>query len=458
MCQLIKVRLSKRGYEIASCGSASEALNLLGSREFDVVVTDLNMREMNGLDLCERIVGNRPDVPVVVMTAHGSMETAIEAMRVGACDFITKPFEFDVLRLTIDRAITRKNLEREVKRLRRAVSEAQHFDGLVGASPAMKQVLDLLHRTAELETSVLLSGESGTGKGLAARALHDHSRRRGGPFVAVNCAAVPEALLESELFGHTKGAFTDAKQDRLGLFLQAQGGTLFLDEIGEMPLRLQPKLLRVMQEHLVRPLGGDKEVPCDVRLITATNRDLEAAVADGTFREDLYYRINVLHVDLPPLRARAGDVLLYAQHFIEQFAGTMNKGVVGLSSGAAEKLVSYSWPGNVRELQNAMERAVALTNFEQIAVVDLPERIRKYRKAHVLIASENPSELVTLEEVERRYMLRVLEATGGNKTKAAAILGVDRRTLYRKFDGHNGHDEARELSIPPASTATEAGS
>jgi two-component system response regulator HydG len=298
----------------------------------------------------------------------------------------------------------------------------------------MKRLFEVLHSVADLETSVLLSGESGTGKSLVARALHDHSRRRGGPFVVVNCAAVPEGLLESELFGHVRGAFTDAKADRLGLFLQATGGTLFLDEIGEIPLRLQPKLLGAIQERMVRPVGGDEAVPCGVRLITATNVDLQSAVAEGAFREDLYYRINVIRVDLPPLRARGADVLLHAQHFIEHFALTLGKDVVGLSANAAEKLIAYSWPGNIRELQNAMERAVALTRLEEIAVEDLPEGIRKYRKSHVLLASENPSELVTLGEVERRYIARVLEATAGNKTKAAAILGVDRRTLYRKFD------------------------
>jgi two-component system response regulator HydG len=445
MCELIEVRLSKRGYAISSCTSATEALHLLASRDFDVIVTDLNMREMNGLDLCERIIANRPDVPVVVMTAHGSMETAIQALRVGACDFITKPFDFDALRLTLDRAILHKHLQTEVKQLRRAISETQHFDELIGASSAMKQVFELLHRVAGLDTSVLLSGESGTGKGLAARALHDHSRRRNGPFVAVNCAAVPEALLESELFGHAKGAFTDAKADRLGLFLKANGGTLFLDEIGEIPLRLQPKLLRAIQERAVRPVGSDTEVLCDVRLVAATNRDLQRAVAEGEFRDDLFYRINVIHADLPPLRARGADVLLYAQHFTLQFATLMGKGVVGLSPTAAEKLLSYSWPGNIRELQNAIERAVALTRFEELTVEDLPETIRRYRKSHILIASENPSELVTLEEVERRYILRVLEATAGNKTKAAAILGVDRRTLYRKFEGS---DDLSTVSAP----------
>ena len=438
MCGLLEARLSKRGYTVVTCTSANEALDLVSARPFDAVIADVQMGGMNGLDLCERIMANLPDLPVVVMTAHGSMEAAVQALRVGARDFITKPFEFDALRATLERAILHRSLKAEVKTLGRALCEAPRFGDFIGNSPAMREALGLLQQIADLDTSVLLSGESGTGKGLAARALHDHGRRRGAPFVAVNCAAVPEALLESELFGHVKGAFTDARTDRLGLFLQANGGTLFLDEIGEMPLRLQPKLLGVLQERRVRALGSDKEVACDVRFITATNRNLQAAVSAGTFREDLFYRINVIHVDLPPLRARADDVLLYAQHFIERFCQQLGKDVAGLSPNAADKLLSYAWPGNIRELQNAMERAVALTRSETITVEDLPEGLRNYRRSFVPLDDPKTPDLVSLEEIERRHIARVLEAAGGNKTKAAAILGVDRRTLYRKGESSHG--------------------
>jgi two-component system response regulator HydG len=288
---------------------------------------------------------------------------------------------------------------------------------------------------------VLINGESGTGKELVARALHEKSRRASGPFVAVNCAAMPEALLESELFGHAKGAFTDAKAARSGLFVQAHGGTLFLDEVGEMPLGLQPKLLRALQERVMRPVGGDREVSFDVRLVAATNRDLEGMVEENRFREDLYYRLNVVQMELPPLRSRGGDILLLAQHFIEHFAARADKRVTGLHEAVAERLMSYSWPGNVRELRNCIERAVAVTGAERLTVEDLPEKIRAYRASHVVVASGDPSELTTLEEVERRYILRVMEEVKGNKSLAAQILGLDRKTLYRKLDRIKGSEE-----------------
>src|SRR5690606_2490159 len=301
-------------------------------------------------------------------------------------------------------------------------------------SPAMRKVNDLIGRVAESDANVLITGESGTGKELVARALHMRSPRSGGPFVAVNCAAVPETLLESELFGHAKGAFTDARQARTGLFVQASGGTLFLDEVGEMPLGMQPKILRSLQERRVRPVGGNTEVPFDARLITATNRDLETEVAERRFREDLYYRINVVRIEVPPLRARGNDILLLAQHFIERAAQRSGKSVVGLVSAAAEKLLSYDWPGNVRELENCIERAVALTRFDQVTVEDLPEKVRNYQSSHIVVASDDPNELLPMQEVERRYIQRVLKSVGGNKTQAAKVLGFDRRTLYRKLD------------------------
>ena len=298
----------------------------------------------------------------------------------------------------------------------------------------MRQLYDLLERVAPTEASVLITGESGTGKELVARALHELGRRRAGPFVAVSCAAVPETLLESELFGHVKGAFTDAHATRAGLFARANGGTLFLDEIGDMPLGLQPRLLRAVQERLIRPVGGDAETSVDVRLIAATHVDLESAVEAGRFREDLYFRINVIPVEVPPLRRRGNDILLLAQRFIEEFSTQASRRVTGITSPAAEKLLAYDWPGNVRELRNCIERAVALTRFEQVTVEDLPEKVRAERRPRVLLMADDESELVSLEEIERRYILRVLEAAGGNKTSAARILGLDRKTLYRKLE------------------------
>ena len=434
MCELLQAGLARRGFEVTWRTSAAEALAAMSEGDFDVIVTDLNMPGTNGLELCERVTANRPDVPVVVITAFGSLDTAVAAIRAGAYDFITKPFEMEGLRLTLDRAVQHHRLRDEVKRLRRAVTESRGFGEILGSSPPMRRVLDLVNRAAESDATALITGESGTGKELVARALHQHSRRHDGPFIAVSCAAMPEALLESELFGHVRGAFTDAKTPRTGLLLQANGGTLLLDEIGEMPLGLQPKLLRAIEDRRIRPLGENTERPFDVRLVCATNRDLEADVEEKRFRADLFYRINVIHVELPPLRTRDGDVLPLAQHFVQHFSRAAAKQVVGVSTAAAEKLLAYSWPGNVRELRNCIERAVALTRFEEIAVEDLPEKVQNYRRSRVVVDLDDTANLVTMEEVERRYILRVLEAAGGQRTKAAQILGLDRKTLYRKLE------------------------
>ena len=433
VCETLHAALGKKGYAVAWRTSAEEGFAQLLAEDFDAIVTDIHMRGLSGLELCERVVQNRPDLPVVVITAFGSMDTAIAAIRAGAYDFITKPFETEALRMTLERAVRHGRLREEVKRLRRAVAEKQSVDEIVGASTAMRGVYDMIERVADSTASVLVTGESGTGKELVARALHRRGPRRAGPFVAINCAALPEALLESELFGHARGAFTDARAARAGLFAKADGGTLFLDEIGEMPVGLQPKLLRALQERKVRPIGGDAEVPFDARIVTATNRDLESAVEERAFREDLFYRINVVHIELPPLRSRGADVLLLAQRFTEHFAAAAGRAVKGLSAAAADKLLAYAWPGNVRELSNCIERAVALARYDELAVEDLPEKIRSYRRSHVVVAAEDPSELVSLEEVERRYILRVVETVGGNKTMAAQVLGLDRATLYRKL-------------------------
>jgi DNA-binding NtrC family response regulator len=397
---------------------------------------------MNGIELCERIVTNRPDVPVVVMTAFGSLDAAIAAIRAGAYDFVTKPIDLDILALALERAVKQRTLQEKVKILDHAVKQSQRCDELIGASTAMRELYSQVSRVADTEASILVTGESGTGKELVARALHKRSRRHTGPFVGVNCAALPHSLIESELFGHKRGAFTDAKEERKGLFLQAQGGTLFLDEIGEIPMVLQPKLLRSLEERCVRPVGGSSELHFDARIIAATNHDLESAVEDGRFREDLFYRLNVIHLEVPPLRARETDVLLLSNDFIEQLAARCGKRVTGLSDSAAEKLLGYTWPGNVRELRNAIERAVALTHYEKISVEDLPQRIRAYRGSQSLLESDNPTELVSLEEVERRYILHVLKTVGGNRTLAARVLGLDRKTLYRKLQRYGAEGES----------------
>ncbi len=443
MCELIQTAMRIHGIESRWRTSAQEAFAALKEDEYDAVLTDLKMPGASGLELCERIAANRPDIPVVVMTGFGSMETAIAAIRAGAYDFITKPIEMDMLALTLQRALNHRQLQDKVRILSEEVERAGGFGEMIGQSPAMRELCNQLTRIAESEVSVLITGESGTGKEVVARAIHKQSRRRNGPFVPINCAALPDALLESELFGHARGAFTDAKADRKGLFLQAEGGTLLLDEIGEMPLTMQVKLLRALEANTVRPVGGDREVPFDVRVLTATNRDLESAVEEQRFREDLYFRINVVQVDLPPLRARGTDILLLAQHFVKMFRDSSGKQVSGISENAAERLLAYRWPGNVRELRNVIERAVALTCYEKIAVEDLPDKIRDYRGTQVFIGGDDPTELVPLEEIDRRYILHVLKTVGDNKALAARVLGLDRKTLYRKLKQYGEDGDAR---------------
>ena len=433
MADMLGRRLTSRGFRVVTCASGDEAIAQLLHEDIEVCVTDVNMRGMTGVELCQRLLQHRPQLPVVLMTAFGSMELAIQAIRAGAYDFLPKPFELDQLVLAIERGVTLARLKDEVQRLRRAVAP-QGFAGLIGDSPKMAELYRMLGKLAESAAPVLITGESGTGKELVARAIHAASAAAGGPFVAINCAAMPAALLESELFGHEKGAFTDARAARPGLFAAASGGTVFLDEIGELPLELQPKLLRALQERAIRPVGATAEVAFDARVITATNRDLEAMIESHAFREDLYFRINVLPVELPPLRDRGGDVLVLAAHFLDRIAGRARKRIVGFSPEAAEKLLAYTWPGNVRELENCVERAVALASFDHVAVGDLPEKVRAFRPTQIVLSSDDASSLVTLDALERRYTAKVLDSVAGNKAAAARILGVERKTLYRMLE------------------------
>ncbi len=429
--------LSRRGFDVHDVGNAADALATVEVERFSAIVSDVRLGGMTGLELCERLCARRPEVPVILITAFGDLELAIAALRAGAHDFLPKPFEIEELSVRIAHAVELGYLRGEVKRLREE-SEQRIPDGeMLGESPAIRRVRALLARVAASDAPVLISGETGTGKELAARALHARSVRKDGVFVAINCAAVPEPLLESELFGHTRGAFTDARSARAGLFLEADGGTLFLDEIAEMPLAIQAKLLRALQDRTVRPLGSDKEVAFDARIVSATHRDLETRVSEGLFREDLYYRLNVLQVELPPLRARGSDVLVLANSYLKRVADRSGKGVKSIAPEAARKLVNYAWPGNVRELVNAMERAVALAEYDEVTVADLPEKIQAFKPSDILVAGHDPSELVSLEEVEKRYILRVVEAVGGNRSRAADILKVDRKTLYTKLKSYS---------------------
>ncbi|TAK19524.1 MAG: sigma-54-dependent Fis family transcriptional regulator [Myxococcaceae bacterium] len=445
--EMVALFARQLGHEATFTQQPGEALSILTTQPFDLVFTDLGMAVMDGITLCTRIAGAWPDVPVIVLTGHGSMETAVNAMRAGAYDFLTKPVNTEVLAMSIERALEHARLRREVTRLRDEVGRVKPSRALVGSSRAMRELHDLTSRVAATDATVLITGESGTGKELVARAIHAMSARSHGPFVAINCAAVPHHLLESELFGHVKGAFTDARSGRPGLFVEANGGTLLLDEIGEMPLDMQAKLLRALQERTVRPVGGDRELPFDARVIAATHQELDALVEAKAFREDLFYRIAVVIVPVPTLRERSDDVLVLAQHFLTRFVDRFGKRVVGFHPSAIARMAAYAWPGNVRELENCVERAVALTRGDTITVDDLPERIRTFQPERPLAAPEEATEMMTLSELEHRYLQRVLSLVGGNKSRAARVLGLDRRTLYRMLDRERGEQGGRESSV-----------
>ena len=438
---MLTERLARRGYRVEADRSSHHALERLRTVDYDVLVTDLRMPEMDGVELCQRASECCPELPVILLTGFGSLEAAVEAIRAGAYDFVEKPVTMDLLQIAIDRAATHRAARREIRRLREQSLDPSATTRLLGDSDAMRAVRGTIARIAPVETTVLVTGETGTGKELVARAVHDASQRRDKPFVALNCTTVPDSLFESELFGHARGAFTDARGARAGLFEQARGGTLFLDEIGDLPSTTQPKLLRVLQEKTFRPVGGDAEQTADARVIAATNVDLEAHVDGKRFREDLYYRLDVMRIDLPALRQRGTDVLLLATRFVDRFAHQLGKPVRGLDPTAAERLLTYDWPGNVRELQNCIERAVALTTFDQIRLDDLPEKVRSQRPRRPE-GSVDPSDLLPLRTIELRYVREVYEAVGRNKSVAARVLGLDRKTLQRKLQGSGVDDDS----------------
>lgn len=435
--------LSARGNDCIVAASVEQAVDCLSSEGLDLVIANVSGSE--SVELCRRALEARPDVPVIVLDDTGLVQMAVDAMRAGAYDYLTLPVDDRVLGLAIQGALEHRRLRRDVARLRRVVGEMGGVD-LIGASDVMRALRSAVERVAPTDATVLIGGESGTGKEVVARALHAGSRRANAPFVAVNCAALPESLLESELFGHTKGAFTGATSVTKGLFMRAAGGTLLMDEVADMPVGLQPKLLRVLQDRRVRPVGGEREVPVDVRIMAATNRDLRALVAEGLFRQDLFHRLNVIEIELPPLRARGTDLVLMARHCLDRLAERGRAEPLRLTPAAARALLAYDWPGNVRELENCMERAVALAKGPRIEADDLPAHVREVRERRSVISAKDPTELVPLEEVERRYVLRVLSAVGGNKSLAAQILGVDRKTLYRRLDAYR----MAETELPPA--------
>ncbi len=429
MCDLLREELEDEGFLVDVAAGGRAALARLKRGDIQVVVSDVKMPDLDGLDLLREIQALSPRPHVITITGFGSIDTAIRAVKLGAFDYITKPFELRELLVTIDRALSERGVLPDALATGKPDAQAAH---LIGRSKPMKELFELIRRLEDSAVSVLITGESGTGKELVARALHHSSPRKERAFVAINCAAIPENLIESELFGHRRGAFTDAHADRQGLFLEAQNGTLFLDEVGELPASVQPKLLRALQEREVRAVGGTKSVPVDVRVIAATNRNIEEHLRTGQFREDLYYRLNVVEMNLPALRDRPEDVLPLAEHFLARAAARTGKPARGFDEDVRRQLCAHSFPGNVRELENIVERAVALSRGPMIAMGDLPASFRGRRTQDRL--AEALASGLTLDELERQYIEKVLEAEGGNKTRAAARLGLDRRTLYRKLD------------------------
>ena len=438
---LVKIA-SQQGYRARAVTTLQAALGELQAGDVEVLITDLHLPDGDGMKLIAETRHLDPRIAIIVITGFGSVPLAVQAIRQGAYDFLTKPIQPAVFTVAIDRAIEARTLRGEVARLRREL-EAQAASRspltlIVGKSRAMMDVVALIERVADSEATVLITGPSGSGKELVARSLHHASRRRDRPLVAVNAAAIPDSLLESELFGYVKGAFTDARTDKRGLFQEAEGGTLFLDEIGDLPLGLQAKLLRVLQEREVRPIGATRSAPVDVRVVAATHHDLRQAGREGRFRSDLFYRLAVIEIAVPTLRDRPEDILPLAEHFLRRVAARAGRPLKGFSAAAVQRLVTYAWPGNVRELENAVERAVALARDEWVSPDDLPPTLVPDTRVDLFASSAE--RLMTLEELEKGYVSHVLERCGGNKKRAAALLGISRRTIQRWL-GETGPDE-----------------
>jgi two-component system response regulator HydG len=425
--------LRRRCFDAHHVATGQACLDWVRHHDVDIVVTDVQMPGMTGVELAEILTARHPNLLTIVLTGYATLDTAISAVRGGAYDYLTKPVKSDVLEVALRRAIDHLSTKREVRRLRSAADVTKPIPSIVGVSPAVRSMTGMIRRVADSDATVLITGESGTGKELVARALHDLSPRCKAPFVAINCGAMPAPLLESELFGHVRGAFTDAKSARSGLFIQAGAGTIFLDEIGEMPPEMQVKLLRVLQERTVRPVGSDEEVPFEARVLTATNRDLETEVEEHRFREDLFYRINVVAIAVPSLRDRSTDILLLAQHMLERICARTSRPAPVMGAEVTRKLLDYNWPGNVRELENLIERATAVCRDGEIKLEDFPAKVQKFAPSRIEVATA-PDQLITLDEMERRYVRQVLASVNGNKSHAARVLGIDRRSLYRRLE------------------------
>lgn len=436
---MLRAHLEDEGYGVVEAGDGQAALVQLDSEPVDLVLLDQVMPRMDGVETLARIKAARPELPVLMMTAFGSIDNAVKALKAGADDYLTKPLDVEEVLIKVGRRLEQAALIRRVEDQARRLGERFDFSAMIGASPPMLRLKESLAMVAPTNATVLITGESGTGKEVAAQTIHQNSKRSSGPLVGVNCAALPENLLESELFGHEKGAFTGAISRREGRFKVADGGTLFLDEIGEMNPSTQAKLLRVLQDGQYTPVGSDKVLHCDVRIIAATNRDLKQAVADHEFREDLYYRLNVVNIEMPPLRIRGEDIMLMAQHFLKHYANEHGRTMGGFSQAARGRLMSYHWPGNVRELINAVERAVIMSASDIIQAEDLPLAVSDESAADEMLLRPG----MTVRQAERSLIIATLEATGGNRTQAAQMLGITRKTLQNKIKEY----EAEGLSL-----------
>ncbi|MFO0591451.1 MAG: sigma-54 dependent transcriptional regulator [Polyangiaceae bacterium] len=435
---LVRTILRREGMEVEVASSGEQALALVETFGPDVILTDVRMPRMGGLDLLTTLKAKGNDAVVIVMSAYGNVDLAIEAMKAGAYDYLQKPFKPEELVLVLRKAEERESLRRENRALRQEMRQKDMFEDILAKSAEMQAIFKTISKVADFKTTALVMGESGVGKELVARAIHKRSSRRGGPFCAVNCGAIPETLLESELFGHKRGAFTDASSDRIGLFEQASGGTLFLDEIGELPQKLQVKLLRVLQEETVKKLGDTKDTKVDVRIIAATHRDLHAETKAGRFREDLFYRINVLQIVIPPLRDRKEDIPILLDHFVARNNARFGTAIRGFEPEAKRILLDYGWPGNVRELENTVERAMVLAERDTIFVEDLPERLREARDpVKMQLMSGELSIKKTARIIEEILIRRALQKTGGNRTRAAEVLEISHRALLYKIKDYH---------------------
>ena len=446
LCDLLSSALSQNDVQVFTAGNGLQALAILEQQDIDLVISDWRMPGMDGPQLLAEVKQRYPQLPVIVMTAYSTVKNAVQSMRNGAYDYIAKPFDIDELDITVNKALQFRDILRDNARMRAELDEHQHVDSLIGDSPSFRRVLQAIDSVRDSSATILLTGESGTGKEMVARAIHKHGNRADKPFVAVNCAAIPEGLLESEMFGHRKGAFTGAVADRVGRFLQADKGTLFLDEVGDMPLALQAKILRALQERVIEPVGDPRERKVDVRVIAATHKNLLEAVANKEFREDLYYRLNVFPIPLPALRERVEDIAPLARHFAHSLGATAGKRITGFSPDALQAMAEYNWPGNIRELQNCVERATIVATSQTIEDSDLPPYLftpqpNQHGAVPQLGPSVPPDLEAALAEVEKAYILAALQQANGVQAAAAQLIGISERSFWYRLKKLNIHVE-----------------